>query len=177
MSEPIKATTDQQKLLSAYNTGTRNYVILRLLLDLGLKPHELCRYTLYQLEERAKRYDYFIPRYDRKGMSESYPYIISNAPAKKTTLYELDVRSLNRIVKQAASITGLSAKYQITSESLRKTHFYNLFVNGISLNEISSLLKHPSLNRTIDYLSLNDKDYAKHYLHLIGKNEREMQND
>lgn len=174
MRKVIKSKEDRQKILVNLD-GERNRGIFLIGINTGMPPKEFSTITY---REYFKKYTYR----DCKLLSEvdqsqyDLPLFSNSYDASEF----MNQRSINRIIKQAAEKAGLSEKYKITTESLRKSFYYDLYVSGINLKEITKLLNHPYPDRTKEYLEITNSDIAGHlrsYIEIYLDTKEENAND
>lgn len=156
MSKIIKTQEDRQRLLNALQ-GERNQALYLIGINTGMPPGEFSELSYRNYLDKYTYRDCDYLRHFKHNDLDLPLFHQTHDPNIPLTL-----RSINRIIKLASIESGLDRQYKVTTETLRKIYFYRLFITGTTLQEIASLLNHPSLHRTEVYLELDERDHAIH---------------
>lgn len=164
-AKPIKSK-EHYSLLANHlkELSTRDFLLFTLSTGKGLKVPYLLSCKLYQILEllegqtEQNLLNQLIKTYDLKKTD----YTFLSQDGEKPLTYN----SYDRILKRACSKCQLDLSY--SSESLRKTYYYTLFVNGTSLKEIKKMLGHPYIGITSDFLCLDKDDQILHLTNSEG---------
>lgn len=170
--EPVALSLNEALELLSKDYGrnsARNKCILTTFLNTGLRLHELCNMKMNDVQG-----DYF--KFIGKGNKERV--VPLSESVKKSINDYLQVRKgktdylfisergsqiskiqVERIMNQFLS--QLESDKKITTHGLRKTYATLLYNAGTPIATISKLLGHSSLNTTMIYLGITDKDLAE----------------
>ncbi len=156
MSNVIKDKVDRQKIFKQLE-GDRNRAIFLIGINTGMQPKEFTSLTYRQY---FRKYAYRNCKHLRQVDDAKLDLPLFSNAYKENEF--INPRSINRIIKEAAEKAGLSDNYKITTESLRKTYYYDLYVKGTTIEIVTQMLNHHSPKKTTAYLEITNSDIAEH---------------
>lgn len=170
--DDLKALRDRAILNLLFSTGLRVSELCSLSRDIDLNADEISirgkgeKIRVVFLSPEAKS---SIKKYldKRKDMDESLFVRIGNKKAKDGDL-ALDVRSIQRIIRQCAIVAGISKK--VTPHVLRHVFATDLLSNGADLRSVQMLLGHSNISTTQVYTHVTDSELRK--VHKLFHNKR-----
>lgn len=161
--DDLKALRDRAILNLLFSTGLRVSELCSLSRDIDLNADEISirgkgeKIRVVFLSPEAKS---SIKKYldKRKDMDEALFVRIGNKKAKDGDL-ALDVRSIQRIIRQCAIVAGISKK--VTPHVLRHCFATDLLSNGADLRSVQMLLGHSNISTTQVYTHVTDSELRK----------------
>ena len=170
--DDLKALRDRAILNLLFSTGLRVSELCSLSRDIDLNADEISirgkgeKIRVVFLSPEAKS---SIKKYldKRKDMDEALFVRIGNKKAKDGDL-ALDVRSIQRIIRQCAIVAGISKK--VTPHVLRHCFATDLLSNGADLRSVQMLLGHSNISTTQVYTHVTDSELRK--VHKLFHNRR-----
>lgn len=158
----------------------RNYTIFVFGINVGLRAGDLLRHRWADLiedgevkrkvgieEEKTGKYKtYSINDAAAKAIQDYYNEIKPNNlddyvfKSRKGDSH-LQVRSLNRIIKDTAKTLNIKGRYG--THSLRKTFGYHRYKNGVPIEYLQSAFNHSSRSITLRYIGITEENIEEVY--------------
>ncbi len=157
----LKDLRDRAILELLFSTGLRVSELCSLMADIDLNSEELSirgkggKVRVVFISEDAKR---SVGAYlkARKDMSDALFIQVENKIKKKKEIPKaLTKRSIERIVKQHATLAGISKK--VTPHVMRHMFATDLLSNGADLRSVQAMLGHANISTTQIYTHVTDK--------------------
>lgn len=182
-SLPVYLSCDElQLLLQSCNRscakGLRDYAILLILITLGVRPSEVCKLTLDDIDwhkgeliVRGKGSETRLPLFQDLGdalidyLQNGRPKCISNSlfvrvkRTQKASITTIDLSGIRYIVRAALKRAGLNPEKK-GAYLLRHTFATQLLQQGVSLQEIGLILRHKRIETTAIYASVDFEKLA-----------------
>lgn len=161
--DDIKALRDRAILQMLFSTGLRVSELCSLSRDIDLDSDELSirgkgekiRVVFISPEAKKAVKEYLNKRTD---VDDSLFIRLSNDNSKESDL-ALDVRSVQRIIKQCAIKAGISKK--VTPHVIRHCFATDLLSNGADLRSVQMLLGHSNISTTQIYTHVTDSELKR----------------
>lgn len=187
--EPLPSTYSDEEVARIKNsvdrqtpTGKRDYAVIILAADLGLRASDIAALTHEQINRSTQTIDVV---QKKTGEIDCLPYSdeiieavddyfnnirpISNLPNVFITanypLRPLNCESINNIIRRAFKSAGIDVRGRhFGTHSLRHSLATTMLAKGVSLPTISSILGHTSTNTTMTYIRVDAEGLRQYCL-------------
>jgi len=145
----------------------RDYLILKVLWESGLRVSELAALTPQDLEPHNQVINVINGKgnksrrtyVDSETMDMLCRYILSANIPEDCTIFGIKTNQIRNIVKYYGKLAGVD----IHPHTLRHSFAIHLVRRGLDLRRVQQLLGHSNLNTTQVYLQFNDQDLREGY--------------
>ena len=167
----IKAYCEKEKvheiLRYAEACSLRDYMILRVLWESGLRVSELVALTPGDLEPRNQVINVINGKgnksrrayVDSGTMDLLCGYILSANIPEDRVIFGVKTNQMRNIVKRYGALAGIT----IHPHTLRHSFAIHLIRNGVDLRRLQQLLGHSNIQTTTVYLQFRDQDIREVY--------------
>lgn len=179
VTKPIKDPNALKELMSVYEKGSRNYLLLAFMLNTGLRVSDVIDLRLNDfegaelrlIEKKTKKRKTITINNDLRALMadtavaqrlEEHDYLFFNQRDRSAHISRIQAF---RIVSHAGEMIGLN----LSPHSLRKTFGYTHYQRTKDIVELMNIFNHAAPSVTLRYIGVDEETaYRNVYSHSIG---------